>query len=69
MLIDCDSCAMRDIACDDCVITALRGTTPGPVELDGDERIAFVRLAEAGLVPPLRLARRGVPPPDVREIA
>jgi hypothetical protein len=60
MIIDCDSCCARDIACDDCVITALRGAPPGPLELDRDERIAFVRLAAAGLVPPLRL-RPGEP--------
>jgi hypothetical protein len=39
------------------VITVLLNM-PGPVELDVEEQTAFVRLADAGLVPPLRLAPR-----------
>lgn len=53
MLIDCDRCEMRDIACDDCVINVLLGAPP---EVDlGDETAAALRtLADGGLVPPLR---------------
>ena len=65
MLIDCDTCAVRGKGCHDCVITVLLNM-PGPVELDTEEQTAFVRLADAGLVPPLRLVsgadevRRGI---------
>ena len=58
MLIDCDTCAGRNIACDDCVINVLLSRpsrSHGPVELDDSERGAFASLADAGLVPPLRL--------------
>lgn len=55
MLIDCDRCEMRDIGCDDCVVTALLGSTPGNVHIDEGERAALGVLAESGLVPPLRL--------------
>ena len=58
MLIDCDSCSARGRHCHDCVITVLLGSPAPRVELDSQEQIAFVSLAEAGLVPPLRL----VPP-------
>jgi hypothetical protein len=55
MLIDCDTCVARGLACGDCVITVLLDQPPVPVELDDSERAAIGRLAEAGLVPPLRL--------------
>ena len=55
MIIDCDSCEVRGIACDDCVVTALLGAPPGGVVLDDDEREALDVLAGSGLVPPLRL--------------
>ncbi|MBO0829121.1 MAG: hypothetical protein J2P24_15215 [Streptosporangiales bacterium] len=57
MLIDCDSCEMRSIACDDCMVTALLGGAPGNGDLDIDDResAALGVLAESGLVPPLRL--------------
>jgi len=66
MLIDCDSCSARDISCADCVISVLLGGPPGPVDLDRDERVALVRLADAGLVPPLRLASD---PPPLRSVS
>jgi hypothetical protein len=54
MLIDCDQCAMQHTsACDDCVVTFLLGTTP--VELTDEQTGAMAHLAEAGLVPRLRL--------------
>ncbi len=62
MLIDCDSCAMRNIACSDCVVTMLLGAhddegthEAGHSDLDDDERRAVELLAEAGLISPLRL--------------
>jgi len=56
MLIDCQSCVMRDIACGDCVVTALLG--PMPTSIEQDAPILQV-LSDAGLVPPLRLIRGG----------
>ena len=58
MLIDCDRCEMRDIACADCVITALLGPAaqPGPRAAIGEaERRALRVLADARLVSPLRM--------------
>jgi hypothetical protein len=58
MLIDCDSCLARDIACNDCVVTVLFSEglfEEGPIDLDQDEAEALSALADAGLVPQLRL--------------
>lgn len=55
MLIDCDTCAMRDLACSDCVVTALLGPREGELELDSGEQNALRALAGGGLLPPLRL--------------
>jgi hypothetical protein len=55
MLIDCDSCAVRGPACGDCVVSVLLGAPPTGVELDDAEREALLNLAEAGMVPRLRL--------------
>jgi hypothetical protein len=54
MIIDCDQCEMRDVACDDCVVTALMGTSTGE-EIGGDTVDALRVLADGGLVPPLRM--------------
>lgn len=61
MLIDCDGCAVRDLACADCVVTVLLGTPPGPLEVDEGERQALDALADSGLVPRLRLVPLGLP--------
>jgi hypothetical protein len=62
MIIDCDRCEMRDIACDDCVITAVLGGPPSD-EIGTDTAVALRVLADGGLVPPLRMTwpepRRG----------
>ena len=55
MIIDCDSCEVRGLACGDCVVTALLGAPPGGMEIDDGERAAIDALAGSGLVPPLRL--------------
>jgi hypothetical protein len=55
MIIDCDRCEVRGIACQDCVMTVLIGAPPEGVELDGIERRALATLAEAGMVPRLQL--------------
>jgi len=61
MLIDCDSCAVRGLACADCVVTVLLGAPPAGGELDETERQAIDALADGGLVPPLRLVPVGAP--------
>jgi hypothetical protein len=55
MLIDCDACVVRGHGCPDCVVTVLLGAPPEGVELDEQETAALAVLADAGLVPPLRL--------------
>ena len=64
MLIDCDGCAVRDLACADCVVTVLLGGPPGAVDVDDEERRALDVLADSGLVPRLRLVPLGVPEPE-----
>jgi hypothetical protein len=58
MLIDCDRCEVRGLACEDCVVTVLLGSPPDGVVLDQDEQQAIGVLARSGLVPPLRLLVR-----------
>jgi hypothetical protein len=58
MLIDCETCTAQGVHCHDCVVTVLLNAPPQRFELDSEEQIAFVHLADAGLLPPLRL----VPP-------
>jgi hypothetical protein len=55
MLIDCDTCKVRDIACSDCVVALLLGTPDASTDLDESEAAAFGILAAGGLTPPLRL--------------
>lgn len=52
MIIDCDECAVRGPACEDCVVSVLLGV---PKTLREDERAALEALAEVGLAPRLRL--------------
>jgi hypothetical protein len=52
VVIDCDDCAVRGRSCRDCVVSVLLGV---PDTLLYDERAALETLAEAGLVPRLRL--------------
>jgi hypothetical protein len=62
MIIDCDRCEMRNIACDDCVVSVLlaapRVVDHGEIEWSDDESGALRVLAQSGLVPPLRLRNR-----------
>jgi hypothetical protein len=57
MIIDCDRCTMRDIACADCVVSVLL-SPPGAAlpGFDEEEKAALAVLARSGLVPPLRLS-------------
>ena len=58
MLIDCNSCTARPLACDGCVVSVLLGMpSSAPPELDEAEQAAIGVLAGSGLVPPLRLTR------------
>lgn len=71
MIIDCDSCQVRPVACGDCVIGVLMGAptaaadapevpSGAPIlQLDAPERRALAVLAEQGLVPRLRLVAPG----------
>ena len=52
MIIDCSGCVMRDVACEDCVVSFLLG----PAErLEPAEQTALAVLADGGLVPPMRM--------------
>jgi len=53
MLIDCETCLARDIACHDCVVNVI--FHEGLLDLSQDEAEAISHLAEAGLIPRLRL--------------
>ena len=55
MLVDCDNCVVRGTACGGCVVTVLLGAPPSGVELDDAEQRALAVLADAGMVPRLRL--------------
>jgi hypothetical protein len=55
MVVDCDTCPVRGVRCDDCVVTALRLVpvhllTDGELPLDRAERRAVGRFVAAGLV-------------------
>ena len=56
MIIDCVRCETRGNGCEDCVITVLEPPTAAG-HLGEAELRALRVLADAGLVPPLRLAR------------
>ena len=54
MIIDCDRCAIRGVGCPDCVISVLLDA-PATIELTDPELTALGALADAGLVPHLKL--------------
>lgn len=60
MLIDCDTCAVRDVRCGECVMPVLLGS-PGVYEVDPAEEAALAALADGGLLPRLQLVPLGVP--------
>jgi hypothetical protein len=53
MIIDCDTCSMREIACGDCVVTILIGPPPNS-NLEAEEARVIDLLASRGMIPPLR---------------
>ena len=55
MTIDCNDCALQHTdACDDCVVMFILAESDR-VDVDEEEASALGHLADAGLVPPLRL--------------
>jgi hypothetical protein len=59
LIIDCDQCAMQHTdVCADCVVTFLCDAPEQAMVVDVSEVRALRLLAESGLAPPLRLARR-----------
>ena len=60
MLLDCDSCVMRDTdACDDCIVTYLLDRPEGAVIIDVEAERALRTIADAGLAPGSRYRPRG----------
>lgn len=56
LVVDCGQCVVRSTAaCQDCFVTVLLGMPGHEQEFDADEVSAINVLAEAGMVPPLRL--------------
>jgi hypothetical protein len=54
MIINCDTCVMRDIACQDCVVTFLLA----PAEDVSEKAVEAIELlASRGMVPPMRFER------------
>lgn len=60
MLIDCNTCTQRDLACSDCVVTHFLAL---PAELGSGEREALAVLHEAGFVPPVRMSSQAIRTP------
>jgi hypothetical protein len=56
MIIDCHSCPVKDLHCDDCMVTALLTPQGAELPLDPAERAAVTRFVAAGLVSPQRAA-------------
>jgi hypothetical protein len=67
MVIDCANCAVRGPACGTCVISVMLGAPPDGVEIDDAEHAALRALADAGMVPHLRLVPKE--PPRTRRAA
>jgi len=71
MIIDCDSCVMRQIACSDCVVSVLLDLKPAPgrkAELSNADEAAINNLSLVGLVPPLRFVPKSTNQKRVKEI-
>lgn len=72
MIIDCDTCEVRDRACSDCVVPVLLGhpvSGGGALDLDAGQARALGVLARSGLVPPLRLVPRTYSGPRAEELS
>ena len=62
--IDCDRCAVRVLACSDCIVSALLGVPDDELTFDDAEQAAIGALAASGMVPPLRLVPKPSASPD-----
>jgi hypothetical protein len=60
MIIDCDTCLARDLACEDCVVNLI--FHQGLLDLSEEEAQALDNLARVGLLPELRLVTPKPPP-------
>ena len=54
VVIDCDSCLVRGLACHECVVSVILGPPP-EIGFDDEETRALEVLADSGLVPKLRM--------------
>ena len=54
MIIDCDSCSLRDLACKDCVVSFFLNKAEDSVDLSNQTADALQLLSSRGIVPPLR---------------
>jgi hypothetical protein len=54
VLIDCDTCLVRGLACHECVVSVILGPPP-ELGFDDEETRALDVLADSGLVPKLRM--------------
>jgi len=59
MKVDCSTCTQRDIACGDCVVSLFLSFPSG--EITNDELAAMEVMADAGLVPHVRMAAPETP--------
>jgi len=69
MKIDCTTCPVRNIACDDCVVTLLLNIPSVDHQLDEVETAALDLLADSGLVPRLQLIHNTEPMSENRQKA
>jgi len=65
--IDCDQCAVRGLACSDCIVSALLGVPDDELTFDDAEQAAIGALAASGMVPPLRLVPKPAATADPRD--
>ncbi|MEN9711723.1 MAG: hypothetical protein RL441_1715 [Actinomycetota bacterium] len=56
MKLDCSTCTQRDIACGDCVVSLFLSFPTAANEIDADELAAVEVMAQAGLVPHVRMS-------------
>lgn len=54
MIIDCDTCVVREIACQDCVVTFLLAPAE---DVSENTAAAIDLLSSRGIVPPMRFQR------------
>lgn len=55
MIIDCTTCPVRDLHCDDCMVTTLLAPPSADLPLDDAERSAVTLFVASGLVAPGRV--------------